>query len=137
MLKQSNGDISVKKLKGYQEDYYISDRRNIKPRKMHEISKTFKSTIIRKLDVNAKEPKLVIIGNNDLENGISVRYDSKGNTLYIKQYESKNTQDYVIRHELMHWNDSQNFIKNTGIKDNREIIKHFCKVGKQNLILLV
>lgn len=123
--------IKAKRLMGLENEIYISDSTQIKPRKLHEIN-TILTKAYKLLGINDSKPICVILGSDQLGK-IGGRYDPMSNTIFVKQIRNKK-QKHLIIHELIHFKDSLAYKNKIGtIYNNDDLINYNCKKMRAKL----
>ena len=114
---------------------YISDLANIKPRRLHDICNEVEKALVEISSRDSKgiKPVLLIVGDTELGNS-GGRYDAINNILLLKPLAEIEKQLHVIRHELFHWSDYQDYLKkNKPVNSDAEFIEIMCKRCKKKL----
>ncbi|SFI19856.1 hypothetical protein SAMN04487830_12950 [Pseudobutyrivibrio sp. OR37] len=127
------GTITAKGITRSPNGIYVSDKLNIKPKKLQEIENNV-TQFKKMIGVEGKvEPKIVLVADTELGKS-GGRYVAAENTLYFKVFEDKNVERHMNLHELFHWEDSQQYI-NAGniINSDEDVIDYMCEKSKRIL----
>lgn len=128
--------IKVRKVDTYQNEIYISDKADIKPRALHEINRNTVNALKRwKISLD-NMPRIVIVSEKQLPTAWG-KYDAVNNVVYYvpeiaaRGIEEAGKTEY---HEMWHMKQAEAFRKKYGpiTKENRRMyIEHACKTGKK------
>lgn len=120
--------IRAKAIVNSPNNIYVSNDSNVKPRKLQEIEKLL-SKYFEMFNKNGyTKPTIVVVSDNELSKVSGGRYSAEDNTLYIKPTIESELQDEIIKHELIHWTDAQEYIlEGNTITDNTEYINIMCE----------
>lgn len=137
---RSDQKIAVKRVESYDDEVYISDRAEIKPKALHEIKQT--TDAARDEWGIESKPKIIIVDADEMPN-VFGKYDPVGNAVYYISNideddiaEIAGGQGSVEYHEMWHMRQAEDF-KARGWKitaENRgEYIKALCQKCKKNI----
>lgn len=137
---RSDQKIAVKRVESYDDEVYISDMAEIKPKALHEIKQT--TDAARDEWGIESKPKIIIVDADEMPN-VFGKYDPVGNAVYYISNvdeddiaEIAGGQGSVEYHEMWHMRQAEDF-KARGWKitaENRgEYIKALCQKCKKNI----
>ena len=136
-LNIDTGDNEVIKARAVvnRDNVFISDLANIKPRRLHEICNDVEKALVEisSRDGKGKKPVLLIVGDMEIGNS-GGRYDAVNNILFLKPLAETKKQLHVIRHELFHWSDYQDYLEdNMPVNSDAEFIEIMNKQSLKKL----
>ena len=104
--------ISAKPIVNSKNNIYVSDKvGTIKPRKLSDIESWITQSKRIVAEKGAEQPKFVIVSDTELLNTTGGRYNADKNIVYFKIMDKDADTKHSILHELFHWKDAQEYIK--------------------------
>lgn len=120
---QSMADtVQARQLKGSPLGTYVSNKLSIKPRRLHELENMIQKYINHYMKDGYIKPTVVLVSDNELSNAMG-RYNPRTNVLYIKMMVDNAELERNIKHELIHWNDAQEYISQGNTITDIELFK--------------
>ncbi len=129
--------IDVKRVDTYQDEVYISDRAEIKPRALHMLHQRTKDALEEWNISLERKPKIVVVSPDEMPTAYG-KYDAIQNTVFyipqIADSEIVKVQGDIEFHEMWHMKQAENFRNRYGkiTKENyREYLQSACRDAKK------
>lgn len=132
IIKTGDKQIKYSRLTNFGGDFNISNKLDIKPRRMHEIEKQIRSAQDK---AGIKEsPKFILVDRTELPAATLGRYSAAENAIIYKYKETGKLDPHMLVHEMVHWKDAQAYIKEHGkIENEATYIAEMSKRCKKKL----